>query len=600
MTCREKIMSEDFADILVDYPIDRISEVLGGSDFCYQPLEDELGVLYVNLAYVDRLSSSQYRYTYIPKCYGLLQTGAGDISYEQIGTLSAQRPPLSLTGKQVLIGLLDTGIRHTLDAFQRQDGTSRILSVWDQQAQSGEPPKGFLYGTEYLGNTNYREKLIHRYNRQTEVDQNEEQESEPGNGQPQSVNETDSGSFLEQISYNLDPIGHGTAVASAALNCAPDALVVMVKCKMAKNYLRRYYAIGENAYAYAESDLMSGVGYLKSISDALNLPMVICFTMGTNMGSHAAYSLLDRYLGEVGERRGSSIVIAGGNEGNQAHHFAAQIPAGSMNESASAFAEPYQEVEINVSPNTTGFYLELWGSLPAVYTISLRSPDGEQIRRIPIRYGQTQEFSFIYSSSFVRVDYILVERASAQQLIALRFEQPLEGIWTLQVYMENSFYDGVFHIWLPIAEFLNQPVSFLAPDPYETMTEPSYLDEAISLTYYDAATGSFAIDSGRGYRDGNKQFFQRQVPDLSAPGIEVDTAVGKRNGSSIAAALTAGCVAQFLEWAVTRGQDPLVSSKGVRNYFIRGCTREYNQSYPSPVWGYGKLSLTGVFDVLRG
>lgn len=584
MTCREMIMSEDFADILVDYDFAKEEKNLIGIPYCFQPLENELGIFYRNLAYTEPLQVSQYRYTYIPKCYGLMQTGEGDISYEQIGTFRAQRPPLSLKGKQVLMGFVDTGIRANLSAFQKEDGSSRIVAIWDQEDQEGVLPPGFLYGSEYLGDTEYREHLLKRFDM-------------PGNHQTNGENDVNGQVdyqqiYLENIQKNLDPIGHGSAVASVAAGCAPDAGIVMVKCKQAKRYLRRYYAISDSADAYAESDLMTGVAYLKRISDALELPMVICITMGTNMGSHVAYSLFDRYLAYLGSRRGISIVIAGGNEGNQAHHYSSRLVAEDRN--------TFREVEIYVSENQTGFFMELWGSLPAVYTIALRSPDGEEIRRLPIRTGQTQEYSFIYNQTIVSIDFILVERASGQQLITLRFSEPLAGIWTLRVYMENAIYEGFFHVWLPITAFLNQPVYFLEPDPYETMTEPSYLDEAISLTYYDGLSGSFAIDSGRGYRDVGKQFFRRQVPDLSVPGIEVDTALGKRSGSSIAAGLACGCVAQFLEWAVTRGQDPLVNSKGVRNYFIRGCIRSFDQEYPSPTWGYGKLSLTGVFDVLRG
>ena len=602
MDCRDRIVSQDYVEILVDYDPAFIREFAPQAASCFQPLGDGLGILYVSSVYTQPLSISQYRYTYIPKCYGLLQIGLGDVSYEQTGSFRAQNPPLSLTGKEVLIGMIDTGIRPSLSVFQREDGSSRILALWDQTDESGISPEGFLYGSQYLGDTLYRERLL--------IGSGQPQQSRPlkesGPAQQstfvQDVRQEQEDSqlqelsreaqYLENIDRNLDTIGHGTAAASVALTCAPDAHLIMVKCRQAKQYLREYYEIPSAADAYAETDIMTGLAYLRNISDKLGLPMVICITMGTNMGSHASHSLLDRFLTSLGNRRGMSIVIGGGNEGNQAHHFSARIqPQGDRT---------YEDMEINVAENTQGFFLEIWGSLPAIYTISLRSPDGEEIPRIPIRYGQTQEYSFIYSQTVVRLDYLLVERASAQQLITLRFGRPLAGIWTIRVYMEQTDLEGVFHAWLPIADFVNRPISFLRPDPYATMTEPSYLAESMSVTYYDAANGSFAIDSGRGYEEDGLQFFGLQVPDLSAPGINVDTVLGKRSGSSIATALAGGCAAQFLEWAVTRQRDPLVNSKGVRNYFIRGAVRESGQEYPLPTWGYGKLSLTGVFDVLRG
>lgn len=568
--CREKIMSEDYADILVDYAMDFGESYLKRTGNCYQPLAEELGILYVSTIYVNALNSSKYRYTYIPKCYGLQQIGQGDLSYEQTGSLRAQNPPLSLTGKEVLIGFIDTGIRYSLPVFQNKNGTSKVLAVWDQADQSGELPEDFLYGSEYLGDTPYRQRMLE--GRQTEGDVQE--------------------MYLEHAGRNLDRNGHGTAAASVAVSCAPDAHIVMVKCKQAKQYLREYYEIADGANAYAETDIMAGLSYLRNVSNKLRLPMVICITMGTNMGSHGAHSLLDQYIARLGSRRGICVVVGGGNEGNQAHHYSARIEGTAV--------ETYEDMEINVSEGTQGFSLEIWGSLPALYTISMRSPDGEEIPRISIRYGQTQEYSFIYNETLVRVDYLLVERGSAQQLISVRFSNPLDGIWSIRVYKDQQNPEGSFHAWLPITEFVNRPVYFLRSDPYSTMTEPSYVDEGISLTYYEAATGSFAIDSGRGYGDDGRQFFGLQVPDLSAPGINVETALGKRSGSSMATALTGGCAAQFLEWAVTRGQDPLVNSKGVKNYFIRGASRELRQEYPNPTWGYGKISLTGIFDVLKG
>lgn len=572
MTCKEKIVSQEFAEILVDYDIEKesLSEA-----YCYQPLYKELGVLYANLAYVEPLNMSPYRYTYIPKCYGLMQSIENDLSYEEIGAIRAATNPLNLTGKGVLIGLVDSGIRHTLSSFEREDGTSRILALWDQEDQQGTAPTGFLYGSEYLGNTPYRETLLKRY---------EENREERKEGQTL---------LLEENKGTLDTSGHGTKVALVALACAKDAHVVVVKCRQAKSYLRRYYAMEEGVEAYSESDLMTGIAYLKSISDYLQLPMVICFTMGTNMGSHAAHSLLDRYLGSIGEERGKCLVIGGGNEGNKEHHYVGVIPYQRQEE-----WDGYKEVEIYVTEGCSGFYLQLWGSLPAVYSISVKAPNGEWIRRIPANLQRPQEYSFIYSSTNIWVDSILVERSSSQQLIQVRLLQPISGIWKLGIYMDNATSDGQIHMWLPITQFLNQPVTFLEPNPYETMTEPSYLEQAISLSFYDANSGAFAVESGRGYQKRVADFFRPQVPDLAAPGVLVETGMGKYSGSSMAAALMSGACAQFLEWAVTKGQDPLVNSKGVRNYFIRGAKRNPEDSYPSATWGYGTASLTGVFEAL--
>ena len=60
-----------------------------------------------------------------------------------------QKPPLSLTGSGVIIAFIDTGISWEKAEFLDVAGNSRILNIWDQTIQTGSPPEGFLYGTEY-------------------------------------------------------------------------------------------------------------------------------------------------------------------------------------------------------------------------------------------------------------------------------------------------------------------------------------------------------------------------------------------------------------------------------------------------------------------
>lgn len=568
MDCREKIVSEDYLNLLVDYIADFDLLKQNGVDYCFVPIEENFGILYVSRTNLLPLSASEYRYAFIPKCYGLAareetsglfstikqsenavygeyrlqqegQRLAG--AYEDSGILRVQQPPLSLTGNGVLIGFVDTGIRYTLPAFQKEDGSTKLHSVWDQTQQTGESPQGLPYGTVFS------KEVINENLRLRKTDQ------------------------TIPLLFT-DENGHGTKVASVAENAAPHAELVVVKCRQAKRYLREYYQISQTADAYEESDIVAALKYLHDVSERENKPIVICMTMGTNMGDHAGTSFLDRYLTLLTNKRHHCVVIGGGNEGNTAHHYEGSI----MLQAADA----YEDVEVHVSDGVSGFIMELWGKIPNVYTISLRSPDGEMISRIPDKYGQTLQYSFVYSKSRVSVDYIPIELNSGEELIFLRFETPLAGIWTIRVYAEGSTGIAGFHSWLPISAFLNEPVYFLRPDPYTTMTEPAYCENAIDLTYYDSSNNSFAIDSGRG--------FQRQgliTPDLSVAGIRVQTALGLSSGSSIAAGLMAGATAQFMQWAVVERKDPVINSKGIRNYFIRGAEREKTLEYPNRQWG---------------
>ena len=117
----------------------------------------------------------------------------------------------------------------------------------------------------------------------------------------------------------------------------------------------------------------------------------------------------------------------------------------------------------------------------------------------------------------------------------------------------------------------------------------------IGVSTYNAENNSFYIESGRGYsRTGVIR------PDFAAPGVNVPTISGAKTGSSMAAAITAGAVAQLMQWAVVEQNNEFAESIEIKNYLIRGATRSSGVAYPNREWGYGRLNIAGVFEVLSG
>ena len=114
-----------------------------------------------------------------------------------------------------------------------------------------------------------------------------------------------------------------------------------------------------------------------------------------------------------------------------------------------------------------------------------------------------------------------------------------------------------------------------------------------SVSAYNGVTGSWFSESGRGFTSDDTV-----KPDFAAPGVQVASVLGNRTGSSMAAALTAGCVAQFMEWAIVEGYAPFGESRTIKSNLIRGAVRESNVMYPDERWGYGKLNISRTFEVL--
>ena len=53
-----------------------------------------------------------------------------------------------LFGKGILIACIDSGLDYTHPDFRNEDGSTRILRLWDQSIL-GNPPKGYRIGSEY-------------------------------------------------------------------------------------------------------------------------------------------------------------------------------------------------------------------------------------------------------------------------------------------------------------------------------------------------------------------------------------------------------------------------------------------------------------------
>lgn len=569
MTCQEKILSEEYGELIFDFTSD-YAKRLQQDNVCFTPVDDQYNIFYVRQQEIERFQGSLYLYQYLPKVYGLMAEKFDPISLESAGILAAQRPPLSLTGEGVVLAFIDTGIRFTDSVFRDESGQSRIIGLWDQTLQSGTSPEGFQYGSYYT---------------KADIDAALQTENP----------------YERLPSYDTN--GHGTAMAGVAAGsvissagdaagsfyssyrgAAPRADIVVVKLREAKRPLRQFYGIPEDVPAYAETDIMLGIKFAESFAETFERPVVICLGIGSNSGNHGLGSILAQYLTSLAQKRSRAVVLTTGNEGNAAHHFSGYVPEGE---------ESYETVEIRVGEGEQGFLMEMWGKVPDVLFASIRTPGGEAVPRFRLTAEGSQTFSFIYERTRIIIDSILVEPNTGEELITFRFDAPTPGVWNIRVYNLGPDRSRQFHLWLPITQFLRGETYFLRPDPYTTLTDPSMTFPAVTVSSYNDANSSFYENSGRGFLSNGLI-----KPDVAAPGVNVSTPVGKVTGGSMSAALTAGGVAQFMEWAVVRFNSPAAGSQEIKNYLIRGANRNSSYTYPNREWGYGRLDIDGTFTML--
>lgn len=496
---------------------------------------------------------------FIPLVMGLLDTAA----FESSGILQVQEQPyLDLRGRGVLVGIVDTGIDYTQQAFIYEDGTSKIQYIYDQSVR-GNTPEGFFVGAEYT-NAQINEAL-------------------------QSENPYD-------IVPQQDTVGHGTFLASLAagrrvganVGAAPEAELIVVKLKTARPFYRDLFVVPpDQENAYESIALMVGVEYILRKARELDRPVAICIGLGTTFGSHDGFSVVEEYLGDAANLRGVCICMAAGNESQARHHTQGKLTAAGEN----------QNIDIRVGENAGSFLVGIWSNAPDRLSVAVRSPTGEMVGRVPAKTGSVTTVRLVLERTTVAVQYHFPVEKSGGQLTVVSLMDATPGIWTVIVHADILL-DGTYHAWLPLTGFVSPTVEFMTPTPYYTIVVPATAIDTITVGAYNHNNNSLYVRTSWG-----PTRLPMMSPDLVAPGVNVvglyPSGYGTMDGTSAAAAITTGASALLLQWGIVEGNDTAISTYQIRAYLIRGCSRSDTVAYPNAQWGYGRLNLLQSFNLMR-
>ena len=556
-----RVYSNDFADLLIRYSGDE-TLFQNFQNATVQIIDYFHAVVRVPVGQISNNTILQLGYSVMPSLLGIVsQLGIEASGIDRVRNI----PNYDLRGQGVLIGILDTGIDYTNPVFIRGDNTTKIISIWDQSIPNTASTDGTFYGTEYSS---------------------------------EQINQAlQSDSPLTIVPSN-DTNGHGTMIAGIIAGntvpeqnfsgVVPDAELVVVKLKPAKEYLRNFWMIPENAVCYQENDILFALEYLDQTATRLNRPMSICVALGSTQGAHDERGTLTNTLSIHAESLNFCISVAAGNEGNARRHYSGTVDP----------VIGFDTVELNVGINENDFTMELWGNTPGLFAIDIKTPSGEFIPRILPRLNETRSISFIFELTRIQLDYQIVESQSGDQLILFRFSDPAPGIWTFNVYGSGDVSLG-FNIWLPMEGFISNNTYFLRPDPYTTLLSLANSSTPITVTAYNPSDNSLYLNASKGYTRTNSI-----KPDIAAPGVNIlsptiTQTFTEVTGTSPAVAHTAGVAAMILEWAVVRNHFPIINTTVIKSLMIKGARRNPDIAYPNRDWGYGILDIYNVFDRLR-
>ena len=477
-------------------------------------------------------------------CLSTIQTsgaGAGGAGTGGAGAGVISSLESGLTGKGVLVAVIDSGIDYFHPDFRNPDGTTRIGLLADQDRDR-------IYTREEIN----------------------------------AALETGSRTSALALVPSTDPSGHGTAVAAIAAGNGREGngvyrgvayeselMVVKLGTPLTDSFPRT-------------TQLMKALDLVVRRAQDMNRPLAVNISFGNTYGSHDGTSLLETFINDM-SGIGRNVIVAGtGNEGTGAGHRAGSLVMGQE-----------ENAQLSIAPYETGMGVQLWKSYVDQFSIRLVTPSGEIIGPIDsrlgpqtLRYGGTQILIYYGKPSpFSRAQEVYFDFLPVRDYLD-------SGIWTFRLTPERIV-TGRYDMWLPSRGILNPSTRFLRPVPETTLTIPSTAANVISVGAYDDSYRAYADFSGRGFTRQTGQV----KPDLAAPGVDIVTArrgggYESVTGTSFAAPFVTGSAALLMQWGILQGNDPFLYGEKVKAYFTRGARHLPGYDvWPNERLGYGTLCV---------
>ncbi|HDR7164543.1 TPA: S8 family peptidase [Bacillus cereus] len=371
-------------------------------------------------------------------------------------------------GQGVIIGIVDHGCDFVHRNFRRDDGSTRLLALWDQRnnkIHSKEKINEALHDTDpydFLGYDVSKED-------------------------PQRRTHAEHGTHVMDIAAGN---GLGTGISGVA----PDAELIFVE--------PAYWDIpeGELGNFGDSANLLNAIKFI--FDQAEDRPCVINVSLGTNGGPHDGTSPVEIGIdGLLIEKPNRSIVIAAGNSYDDNIHATGSVPL-----------DGHVDLQWNIlEGDNTINEVEIWYDSEDEFRLEILNPENESIGSIGL--GEHFTKSQVFATQ-VRHDNENGDNV-AMVFYPLQGSAPA-GIWTIRLHGVRIT-NGKFHAWIERDNHRRRTQSNFSPPNDNTYTLGSICcgHKSIVVGSYDAKSPSTPISyfsSAGPTRD------ERKKPEISAPG----------------------------------------------------------------------------------
>ncbi|SCC37459.1 S8 family peptidase [Bacillus thuringiensis] len=434
-------------------------------------------------------------------------------------------------GQGVVVGIIDFGCDFIHKNFRNQDGSTRILNIWDQAAErinDSSIPYGRVFTREEINNALTSSKPYKTLGYPAS-------ESFPPN--PDNPPGHEHGTHVMDIAAGN---GHGTGTPGVA----PNADLVFVELAASDIPWG-----GRDVVASTLGDSAQLLDAVKFILDtAGERPCVINISLGTNGGPHDGTSLFEQSIDELlVEKSNRSIVISASNSYGDGIHASGVVSQGNS-------VDLHWQVN---SRDSTFNELEIWYDGTDDFLVELITSNGESLGSVPL--GENGSILNNDGETLIFVANRKSDPNNHDNQIGIFLEKKLSpDTWTVRIH-GTTVNNGKFHAWIErddSDEFTQS--SFIPPhDNTHTLGSLSCGHKSIVVGSYDAHDPDAPLSwfsSAGPTKDG------RQKPEISAPGHNVTAAasgtvdgVTKKSGTSMSAPAVTGVIALILAEAQSKG-----------------------------------------------